>query len=75
MRGLPARHVLAGEHAAVALAAGVHDVLGAAEAVDRLGDEALRPHLARALDLVLAAAGASRFAQHARVGRRPAPDW
>ena len=32
-------------------AAGVHDLLGAAEAVDRLGDEALRPGLARALDL------------------------
>src|SRR5262249_5971884 len=48
---LPARHVVAGEQAAVALAARVHDLLGAAEAVDRLGDEPLRPGPARLLDL------------------------
>src|SRR6185437_16916398 len=36
--GPPARHVLAGEHAAMTLAAGVHHVLRAAELVDRLGD-------------------------------------
>ena len=66
---LPARHVLAGEHAAMALAAGVHDLLGAAEAVDRLGDEALRPGQPRLLDLLDAiAAGAFGLAQHARVG-------
>ena len=35
----------------MALAGGVHDLLRAAELVDRLGDEALRPSLARALDL------------------------
>ena len=38
---LPARHVVSRQHAAVALAAGVHHLLRAAERVDRLGDEAL----------------------------------
>ena len=52
----------------MALAAGVHDLLGAAEPVDRLGDEALRPHLAGPLDLRLAAAGAGGLAQHPRIG-------
>ncbi len=67
--GLPARHVLAGEHAAMGFAAGVHYGLGAAEAVDRLGDKALRPGLARRLDLLDAiAARALGLAQHARVG-------
>ena len=66
--GLPVRHVLAGQHAAVAPSAGVHDLLGAAERVDRLGDEALRPHLAGALDLLLAASRARGLAQHPRVG-------
>ena len=67
--GLPARHVLAGEHAAMPLAAGVHDLLGAAEAIDRLGDEALRPGHARLLDLLdPIAAGALGLAQHARIG-------
>ena len=65
--GVPARHVVAGEHAAMTLAAGVHDVLGAAEAIDRLGDEALRPDVARPFDLGVAAAGALGFAQHPRV--------
>ncbi len=50
-RRLPARHVVGGEHAAMRAARGVHHLLRAAEAVDRLGDEALRPGLARALDL------------------------
>ena len=50
-------------------ARGVHHLLRAAEAVDRLGDEALRPDLARALDLRLAvAAGALGLAQDALVG-------
>ncbi len=68
--GLPLRHVLPGEHAGVRRAAGVHHLLRAAELVDRLGDEALRPDLARLLDLRDAvAAGALGFLQHARVGR------
>src|SRR5258706_16414673 len=66
--GLPARHVLPGQHAAVALLAGIHDLLAAAEAIDRLGDKSLRPHVTGALDLLLAAAGARRFAQHPLVG-------
>ena len=67
--GLPARHVVAGEHAAMGLAAHVHHLLRAAEAVDRLGDEALRPGLARGFDLLDAiAAGALGLAQHARIG-------
>ena len=67
--GVPARHVVAGEHAVVGLPAGVHHRLRAAEAVDRLGDEALRPCLARRFDLAHAiAARALRLAQHARVG-------
>ena len=68
--GLPLRHVLAGEHALVRRAADVHHLLRAAELVDRLGDEALRPDLARLLDLRDAvAAGALGFLQHARIGR------
>ena len=67
--GVPARHVVAGEHAVMRFAAGVHHRLRAAEAVDRLGDETLRPDLARRFDLAHAvAAGAFRLAQHARVG-------
>jgi hypothetical protein len=55
----------------MALAAGVHDFLGAAETVDRFGDEAMRPGLARALDLPLPiAAGAFGVVEDARVGRR-----
>ena len=49
--------------------AGIHDFLGAAEAIDRLGDEALRPGQARRLDLPDAiAARALGLAQDARVG-------
>ena len=54
-RRLPLRHVLSGQHAPVGLAGDVHDVLGAAETVDRLGDEALAPRLPRPFDLGLAA--------------------
>src|ERR687887_565688 len=50
----PARHVVTGQHAPVGLATGVHQRLGAEKAVDRLGDEALTPGLARPLDLPLA---------------------
>ena len=67
--GVPARHVVAREHAVMRLAAGVHHRLRAAEAVDRLGDEALRPGLARRFDLRDAvAAGGLRRAQQARIG-------
>ena len=66
---LPARHVGAGQHAAMALAGDVHDILRAAERVDRLGDKALRPRLAGALDLPDAvAARAFGLAQDAGVG-------
>ena len=52
-------------------AADVHHVLRAAESVDRLGDEALRPGFARALDLrVAVAAGALGFLQDAGIGFR-----
>ena len=54
----PGRHVLRRQHALVAAARDVHHLLRAAEPVDRLGDEALAPGLARALDLGLAAAAA-----------------
>ncbi len=65
---LPFRHVVAGQHAAMAPAGGVHDVLRAAELVDRFRDEALAPRLARALDLGLAVAAVLRLAQDALVG-------
>ncbi len=48
---LPARHVVGAEHAAMRRAADVHDLLRAAELIDRLGDEAVRPGFPRALDL------------------------
>src|SRR5206468_3093054 len=48
---LPARHVVSPQHATMRRAADVHDVLGATEFVDRLGDETARPGVARALDL------------------------
>ena len=69
----PFRHVVGGEHAAMALAAGVHDLLGAAEAVDRLGNESFRPRCARALDLRDAiATGALGVLDDARIsGRQP----
>ena len=67
---LPARHVRAGEHAAMRRAAGVHQRLRAAEAVDRFGDETLRPDFARAFDLGLSiAAGAFGFTQNAGISR------
>jgi hypothetical protein len=54
----------------MAPAARVHDLLGAAEAIDRLGDEAVRPGCARPLDLRNAiAAGALGFFQDAQIGR------
>src|ERR1700719_2911469 len=58
--GLPARHVLSGEYAAIAFPTGVHDLLAAAETIDRLGDKTLRPYLAGALDFLLPAARAGR---------------
>ncbi len=65
----PARHVVGGEHAAMPAAAGIHDLLGAAEAVDRFRDETLRPRLARPLDLRDAiAAGALGFLEDAAIG-------
>src|SRR5438552_198407 len=67
--GVPAPHVVTRKHAAVGFAARIHHRLRAAEAVDRLGDEALRPGLARRFDLRDAvAARALRLAQDARVG-------
>ena len=63
---LPARHVVAGQNAAVRLARHVHELLCAAEPVDRFGNETLRPGFAGALDLGNAVAtGALRLAQHA----------
>src|SRR3546814_11011824 len=56
--GLPLRHVVAAEHAAMAPAGGIHGLGAAAEAVDRLGHKALAPDLAHRLDAFLAAAGA-----------------
>ena len=57
-------------------AADVHDFLGAAEFVDRLGDKALRPGLARALDLRDAvAAGAFGFLQDAGIGLGKLSCW
>src|SRR3989440_10734310 len=65
---LPPRHVVAGEEAAVRLAARVHHALRPTEAVDRFGHEALRPGPARALDLTLAAVPrALGLAQDARI--------
>src|SRR6202022_4352453 len=49
--GLPARHVISREHALVGLAGRIHARTRAAEVVDRLGDETLRPAPARRLDL------------------------
>ena len=66
----------AGEHAAVALAAGVHDLLRAAEFVDRLGDKAVRPALARFFDLALAvAARAFGLAQDAGISVGERRGW
>src|SRR5450759_2357868 len=70
---IPARHVGGSDDAAVALAARVHDLLRAAEFVDRLGNKTARPRFARALDLLDAiAAYAFGLAQDAgiRVGER-----
>ncbi len=53
---LPIRHVLTGEHAAMTTATDVHDFRVAAELVDRFGDKALAPNLARAPDHRLATA-------------------
>src|SRR5580700_10067844 len=65
----PARHVVAGEYAAVFLPAGVKDLLGAAEAVDGFGDKSLRPGFARPLDLRNAiATGALGFPDDAAIG-------
>ena len=47
------RHVLRGQQALVAAAGGIHHLLRAAEAVHRLGDEALVPGVIGALDLLL----------------------
>ena len=55
----PARHVVAGKHTAMPRTAGVHDLLGAAETVDGVGDEALRPGFARPLNLSNAIATAA----------------
>ena len=68
--GLPLRHVLA---ASARPCCGLPEtsitLLVAAEAVDRLGDEALAPDLARALDLGLAAAAARLgFLEDAQIG-------
>ena len=68
---LPARHVVATQHAAMRRAADVHDVLRAAELVDRFGDKAMRPRFARAFDLRDAVgAGAFRLLQDAGIGFR-----
>ena len=70
-RGLPARHVVGGQHAAMAAARGVEDFLRAAEAVDRLGDKARdtrRRGRARCGRSRSPAAGIG-LGQHAAVGR------
>src|SRR3954449_160435 len=65
-RGLPARHVVIGQQPAVTPAGGVEHLLAPAELVDRLGDEALIPGAAGALDLALAAAVAG-FGENAAI--------
>src|SRR5579883_3655829 len=67
----PTRHVVGGEHAAMPFAAGIHDLLRAAEAVDRFGDKAPAPRLARAFDLRDAIAACTLgFFDDAGVSRR-----
>src|SRR5689334_11848748 len=51
---LPARHVVGPQYAAMTLTADVHDLLRAAEAIDRLRHETLRPGAASLCDLPLA---------------------
>lgn len=70
-RRLPACHVVGCEHAAMRRAADIHDLLRAAELVDRFGDKTFRPGLARPFDLGIAAAAAALgFAQDPGVGGR-----
>ena len=65
----PARHVVGGQDAAMLVAADVHDLLGAAEAVDRFGDKTVRPGFPRPFDLRNAiAAGALGFLDDAGIG-------
>ena len=53
------------------LAAGVHDLLGTAEAVDGFGDKAVAPCFARPLDLRdTVATGALGFLDDAAIGGR-----
>jgi hypothetical protein len=67
----PARHIVGGKHAAVALSARVHHLLRAAETINRLRDEAPRPGFSCLLDLRdPVAAGAFSFREDADTGRR-----
>ena len=64
--GLPARHVVGAEHAAMRRSGDIHDVLRAAELIDRLGHKTTGPRLARTFDLRHpVGAGAFRFLQDA----------
>ena len=64
-------HVLIGGMEVVAAARGVEHLFAAAEAVDRFGDKAAVPRVARPLDAALAVAAAGRrLGQHAAIGRR-----
>src|SRR6202012_343800 len=53
---VPTAHVAGGEHTGMARPARIPDLLRAAEPVDGLGDEPVRPSLARRLDLLDAVA-------------------
>src|SRR5690606_1855058 len=57
--GLPAGHVVGRNYAAMALAAFIHHLVAAGEALDLLGDEAAVEGIPRPLDLLLAAAAAA----------------
>src|SRR5262249_10382255 len=48
---LPVRHIIAGQYAAVALPAHIHDLLRAVETINCLRHKSLRPDFTRALDL------------------------
>src|SRR5262249_15342252 len=65
----PRRHVLSGQNAAMFFAGNIHHFLRAAEFVDRLRNETLRPDFARLFDLRDAiAAGAFGLLEDALVG-------
>ncbi len=73
VRGLPTRHVVGGDQAAMPAARRVHHLVRGRELADRLGHEALRPDVPRMVDALLARASADlRLARDARIGFRQA---